>query len=55
MEIVDLAGRMLYRKQYRDVQPFWDYSVEMAAPVRGICLVRFSFGNTVEVHKILVE
>ena len=55
VEIVDLAGRMLYRKQYRDVQPFWDYSVEMAAPVRGICLVRFSFGNTVEVHKILVE
>jgi hypothetical protein len=55
VEIVDLAGRMLYRKQYRDVQPFLDYPVEMAAPVRGICLVRFSYGNRIEVHKILVE
>lgn len=55
LEIVDLTGRILYRKLYRDVQPFMAYSVEMAEAVRGICLVRFSYANKIEVHKLLVE
>jgi aminopeptidase N len=55
VEIVDLAGRMLYRKLFRDVQPFMEYSVELEAPVHGICLVRFTRGDKVEVQKILVE
>jgi hypothetical protein len=46
---------MLYRKLFREVQPFMEYSVEMEVPVRGLCLVRFTLGNKVEVHKILVE
>ena len=34
---------------------FVAYPVEMEEAVRGICLVRFSYGNKTEVHKLVVE
>ena len=55
LEVLDLSGRTLLRRVYGDCRPYMEYRVELENTQRGVYLLRFRYGNSVEVHQILVE
>jgi aminopeptidase N len=55
LEVLDLAGKTIFSSSYRAIHPYMEYAVELEDAPEGIYLIRFSCGNRVEVHKLLVE
>ncbi len=55
LQVMDLSGRIVVSRHYEPGLPFMENSVELEKPVRGMYLVRFSYRDRFEVHKLLVE
>jgi len=55
VEVLDLRGKVLFKKYYRACVPFMKYAIELEEFVGGISFVRFTYNNRMEVQKILVE
>jgi aminopeptidase N len=55
LEVLDLSGRTLLRRLYGDCRPYIEYRVELENTQRGVYLLRFRYGNSAEVHQIIVE
>jgi len=54
LEVLDLTGKTVATRLYRS-RPYMEYPVDLEKPLSGIYLVRFTYRNRVEVHKLLVE
>ena len=55
VEVVDLAGKLCYRRKFSHCFPYMDYEIDLDNPGRGILFVRFRYDGRVEVKKIVVK
>jgi len=55
LEIYSSTGQLVHRASYNGCLPYMEYPVNMKDPAGGLYYARFSYGNRVEMLKILVE
>jgi len=55
VEVMDLSGKLCYRRKFSRCLPYMDYEIDLDNPRRGIFFVRFSYAGRVEVKKIVVK
>jgi len=55
VEVVDLAGKLCYRRTFPHCLPYMEYEISLDNPGRGIYFVRFRYAGRVEAKKIIVR
>jgi aminopeptidase N len=55
VRVYNVRGQQVYSRKYEGCMPYITYSVEMGDLGRGIYFLRFDFGSSFEIKKIMVE
>ncbi|MEE9462055.1 MAG: T9SS type A sorting domain-containing protein, partial [Bacteroidales bacterium] len=55
VEVYNVTGQGIYSRRYEGCLPYLTYAVETGAMARGIYFVRFAYGSSFEIKKIIVE
>jgi aminopeptidase N len=55
VEVFNGLGQRVYVRRFGGCVPWSSYSIELGDLARGICFVRFSYGDRTEIKKIIVE
>jgi hypothetical protein len=55
VEVYNVTGQQVYDTRYEGCLPYLTYAIESGNLARGIYIVRFGYGNSFEIKKIIIE